>query len=77
MAGNLTLPFFVTIIEISVNTRFGDYEGRAHMIRKVIIIAILAAIAYGVFRWMDASGFFGTRGKSRQTFEDIQEKALE
>jgi len=47
------------------------------MIRKLIIIGILAAIAYGVFRWMDDSGFFGTRGKSRQTFEDFQEKALD
>lgn len=47
------------------------------MIRKLIIVALLAAIAYGVFRWMDASDFFGTRGKKRQTLEDFQKKALD
>jgi hypothetical protein len=47
------------------------------MIRKLIIIAVLAAIAYGVFRWMDASGFWGTRDKPRKTFEDVEKKALE
>lgn len=47
------------------------------MIRKLIIIAVLAGIAYGVFRWMDASDFFGTRGKQRQTFEDFQKKATD
>jgi hypothetical protein len=47
------------------------------MIRKLIIIGILAAIAYGVFRWMDASNFFGTRDQKRKTFEDVEKKALE
>ncbi len=47
------------------------------MIRKLIIIAILAAIAYGVFRWMDASNFFGVRDQKRKTFEDVERKALE
>jgi hypothetical protein len=46
------------------------------MIRKLIIIAILAAIAYGTFKWADASGFFGLRKQKRQTFEDFQNKAL-
>lgn len=47
------------------------------MIRKLIIIGLLAAIAYGTFRWLDASGFFGVRKQKRQTFEDFQKKALE
>jgi hypothetical protein len=47
------------------------------MIRKLIIIAVLAAIAYGVYRWMDSSDFFGTRGKQRQTFEDFQKQATD
>lgn len=47
------------------------------MIRKLIIIGILAAIAYGIFRWMDASDFFGARNQKRKTFEDVQKKALE
>jgi hypothetical protein len=46
------------------------------MIRKLIIAAVLAAVAYGAFRLMDSSGFFGTRGKERKTFEDFQEEAL-
>ncbi|GAB4332125.1 MAG: hypothetical protein Kow0099_03850 [Candidatus Abyssubacteria bacterium] len=52
-------------------------RGGSCMIRKLIIIAVLAGIAYGVFRWMDASDFFGTRGKQRQTFEDFQKKATD
>lgn len=44
---------------------------------KLIVIAILAAIVYGIFRWMDASDFFGTRNQKRKTFEDVQKKALE
>jgi hypothetical protein len=47
------------------------------MIRKLIIIAVLAAIAYGVFRWMDSSDFFGTRNQKRKTFEDVKKQALD
>ena len=47
------------------------------MIRKLIIIALLAALAYGAFRLMDESGFFGAKGKKRQTFEDFEKKALD
>jgi hypothetical protein len=47
------------------------------MIRKLIIIGLLAAIAYGAFRLMDESGFFGTRKQKRQTFEDFEKKALD
>jgi hypothetical protein len=52
-------------------------ESDSHMIRKLIIIALLAALAYGAFRLMDESGFFGARGKKRQTLEDFEKKALE
>jgi len=46
------------------------------MIRKLIIIAILAAVAYGAYRLMDESDFFGTKKQKRQTFEDFEQKAL-
>jgi len=42
------------------------------MIRKIILIAILAAIAYGVYYGLNESDFFGTRGKQRKTFEDVE-----
>ena len=45
------------------------------MIRKIIIVGVLAAIAYFVYRGLDSSDFFGTRGKERKTFEDV-EKSL-
>ncbi len=47
------------------------------MIRKLIIIGLLAAIAYGTYRWADASGFFGLKKQKRQTFEDFEKKANE
>ncbi len=42
------------------------------MIRKLIIVAVLAAIAYYVFKGLDSSDFFGTRGKQRKTLEDVE-----
>jgi hypothetical protein len=45
------------------------------MIRKLIIIAVLVAIAYGVFKYADNSDFFGLRKQKRQTLEDFQRKA--
>ena len=46
------------------------------MIRKLIIVAVLAAIAYFVYVGLNKSDFWGTRGKERKTFEDMQEQAL-
>ena len=40
------------------------------MIRKLIIIGILAAIGYGIYYGLNNSDFFGTRGKQRKTVED-------
>ncbi len=42
------------------------------MIRKLIIIAVLAAIGYAVYMGLNSSDFFGTRGKERKTFEDVE-----
>jgi len=39
------------------------------------VIAVLAAVAYGVFKFADNSGFFGLRKQKRATFEDFQKKA--
>lgn len=47
------------------------------MIKKLIIIALLAALAYGAYRLMNESDFFGAKGKERKTFEDVEKKALE
>ncbi|MBI4832549.1 MAG: hypothetical protein HY801_13570 [Candidatus Lindowbacteria bacterium] len=47
------------------------------MIRKLIIIALLAGLAYGAYRVMNESGFFGVKGKSRTTFEDVEKKAAQ
>ena len=47
------------------------------MIKKIIVLAILAGLAYGAFRMMDDSDFFGAKGKERKTFEDVQKQALE
>jgi hypothetical protein len=47
------------------------------MIRKLIIIGILAGIAYFVYRGLDSSGFWGTRGQQRKTFEDVEKQALD
>ena len=43
------------------------------MIRKLIIAAVLAAIAYFVYQGLDSSGFWGTRGQERKTLEDVEE----
>ena len=58
-------------------TRHGRVVEGVPMIRKLIILAILAGILYGAYRVMDDWGFLGARGKKRQTFEDVQKKALE
>ncbi len=42
------------------------------MIRKLIIIGILAAIGYGVYYGLNNSDFFGTLGKQRKTVEDVE-----
>ena len=42
------------------------------MIRKLIILGILAAIGYGVYYGLNNSDFFGTRGKQRKTLEDVE-----
>ncbi len=42
------------------------------MIRKLIFLAILAAIGYGVYYGLNSSDFFGTRGKQRKTLKDVQ-----
>jgi hypothetical protein len=47
------------------------------MIRKLIIIAILAAIAYVVYRGLDASDFWGTRDQKRKTFEDVEKQVFD
>jgi hypothetical protein len=46
------------------------------MIRKLILIAILAGCLYGAYRVLDDWGFLGARGKERATFEDFEQKAL-
>lgn len=46
------------------------------MIRKLIIVAVLAAIAYLVYMGLNRADFWGTRGKERKTFEDVQGQAL-
>lgn len=43
------------------------------MIRKLLILAVLAAIAYGIYYGLNSSDFFGTRGVERKTFEDVEE----
>jgi hypothetical protein len=50
-----------------------DKRKEGGMIRKLIIIAVLAAIGFVVYRGLDSSDFFGTRGKERKTFEDVEE----
>ena len=47
------------------------------MIKKIIIIAVLAAIGYGVYYGLNESDFFGTRGKERKTFEDVESSLFE
>ena len=47
------------------------------MIRKLIIIGILAAIAYGVYHGLNASDFWGTRGQERKTFEDVEKQVFD
>ena len=47
------------------------------MIKKLIIIAVLAGLVYGAYRLMSESDFFGSKGKQRKTFEDFQEQALD
>jgi hypothetical protein len=47
-------------------------RGRTAMIRKLIVIGVLAAIAYGVYYGLNESNFFGTRDKKRKTFEDVE-----
>ncbi len=42
------------------------------MIKKLLIIGVLAGIAYGVYYGLNQSDFFGTRGKERKTFEDVE-----
>lgn len=42
------------------------------MIRKLIILGVLAAISYGVYYGLNSSDFFGTRGKQRKTLEDVE-----
>ena len=42
------------------------------MIRKLIILAVLAAIGYGVYYGLNSSDFFGARGKERKTLEDVE-----
>jgi hypothetical protein len=54
-----------------------DFERGGTMIRKLIIIALLAAIAYGTYRWMNDSGFFGVKKQKRPTLEDFEQKALQ
>lgn len=45
------------------------------MIKKLIILALLAALAYGAYRVMDESDLFGTKKQKRQTLEDFEKKA--
>ena len=47
------------------------------MIKKLIIVGVLAAIAYFVFRGLDSSGFWGTRGQERKTFEDVEKQVFD
>ena len=47
------------------------------MIKKIIVLALLAGLAYGAFRVMNDSDFFGAKGKERKTFEDVQKQALD
>ena len=47
------------------------------MIRKLIIAAILAGIAYVVYRGLDSSGFWGARGQERKTFEDVEQQIFD
>ena len=51
--------------------------GGTEMIKKLIIIAVLAGLVYGAYRLMTESDFFGAKGKERKTFEDVQKQALE
>lgn len=52
--------------------RLKSSERGNRMIKKLIIIAALAAIAYGVYYGLNSSDFFGTRNKERKTFEDVE-----
>ena len=47
------------------------------MIKKLIILAVLAGLVYGAYRLMSESDFFGTKGKQRVTFDDVQKQALD
>jgi len=49
-----------------------DSTRGGQMIRKLIVIAILAAIGYGVYYGLNESNFFGTRSKERKTFDDVE-----
>jgi hypothetical protein len=62
-----------TIIEKPQAKHCMDKRKEDGMIRKLIIIAVLAAIGFVVYRGLDSSDFFGTRGKERKTFEDVEE----
>ena len=42
------------------------------MIKKLLLIGLLAAIGYGVYYGLNQSDFFGTRGVERMTFEDVE-----
>ncbi len=76
----LTVALSPTIIDKLVGdflnlTLDSTREGR--MIRKLITIAILAAIGYGVYYGLNESNFFGTRSKERKTFEDVKGSMFE
>jgi hypothetical protein len=77
----LTVALSPTIIDKLVgdflNLTLDSTRGGGRMIRKLIIIAILAAIGYGVYYGLNESNFFGTRSKERKTFEDVEGSMLE
>ena len=71
----LTVALSPTIIDKLVGNFLNltlDSTRGGRMIRKLIIIAILAAIGYGVYYGLNESDFFGTRGKERKTFDDVE-----
>ena len=45
------------------------------MLRKLITIAVLGGLAYGVYMFADNSNFFGTRGVDRSDRMDLLEDA--
>jgi len=72
VAGLLTPAFAAIIIKVLIRKRWPGYAGRTAMIKKLLIIGVLAGIAYGVYYGLNQSDFFGTRGKERKTFEDVE-----